>query len=210
MCGIEQPLNAHANGVNGDSPRCNLGFPRPYRPRPNGADGGIVDSLRRRHADVPCAPLGRGWFWGRGPRVAPWAITVGPFGAARRNAAEGDSPRSNLGFPRPYRACGNGADGGIVDSLRRCHADVPCAPLGRGWFWGRGPRVAPWAITVGPFGAARPNAAEGDNPRCNLGYRSSIIPLALKGPHNAALQFAEPEKREQAINANLRGLGYGR
>jgi hypothetical protein len=140
MCGIEQPLNAHANGVNGDSPGCNLGFPRPYRARRNGADGGIVDSLRRCYADVPCAPLGRGWFWGRGPRVSPRAITVGPFGATRRNAAE--------------------------------------------------------AITVGPFGAARRNAAEGDSPRCNLGYRSSIIPLALKGPHNAALQFAESSKRE--------------
>jgi hypothetical protein len=33
--------------------------------------------------------------------------------------------------------------------------------------------------------------------------------LALKGPHNAALQFAESAKLEQAINANLKGLGYG-
>jgi hypothetical protein len=145
MCGIEQPLNAHANGVNGDSPRCNLGFPRPYRARRNGADGGIVDSLRRRYADVPCAPLGRGWFWGRGPRVSPWAITVGPFGATRRNAAEGDSPRGNLG------------------------------------------------------------------------YRSSIIPLALKGPHNAALQFTESAKREisnfhhshTTFHSSTGGLGYG-
>jgi hypothetical protein len=130
----------------------------------------------------------------------PTAWTVKAQGEAKRNPG---NRRKNGTRP-------NGADGGIVDSLRRCYADVPCAPLGRGWFWGRGPRVSPWAITVGPFGAARRNAAEGDSPRCNLGYRSSIIPLALKGPHNAALQFAESEKREQAINANLRGLGYGR
>ena len=37
--------------------------------------------MRSRHVLLPCAPLGRGSFWGYAPRVAPWAITVGPVGA---------------------------------------------------------------------------------------------------------------------------------
>ena len=65
----------NANGVNGDR------FPRPYRPRPKGADGGIVAGRRFRSGPVPCAPLGRGCLGDGVPRVSPWAITVGPVGA---------------------------------------------------------------------------------------------------------------------------------
>ena len=54
------------------------------------------------------------------------------------------------------------------------------APSGLGIFLAIEPRALPWAITVRPFGASTRPA-----------------------------QFAESAKREQAIKANLRGLGYG-
>jgi len=61
----------------------NPGYRRENIPRPNGADGGHARAWRDRHAVVWCAPLGIGTFlWvGCVPRVAPWAITVGPVGA---------------------------------------------------------------------------------------------------------------------------------
>ena len=74
----------HRNAVNGDSPGCNPGSTSTTNPRPNGADGGIVRSVRHRIAVVPCAPLGRGRLVGRVPRVAPWAITVAPVGGEGR------------------------------------------------------------------------------------------------------------------------------
>ena len=85
-----------------------------------------------------------------------------------------------MGYRLSLQPLPNGADGGTVGSLRDRYADVACAPLGRGFFWDSVPRVSPWAITVGPVGASARRA-----------------------------QFAESVKLEQAIKANLRGLGYG-
>ena len=59
----------------------NPGVSPPYRPRPNGADGTDEGSFRLRQSAVLCAPSGRGALLGSAPRVAPWAVTVGPFGA---------------------------------------------------------------------------------------------------------------------------------
>jgi len=77
-------------------------------------------------------------------------------------------------------------------------------------FWGVEPRALPWAIascrvaaTVGLKGA------ECESPGCNPGLRSHLIKPALKGPDNTPRWFAESVKLEQAIKANLRGLGYG-
>jgi len=52
---------------------------------------------------------------------------------------------------------------------------------------------------------AGPNGATWDSPRCNPGFASGIDPSALKGPDRVGPRFC----RIQAIEANLRGLGYG-
>jgi hypothetical protein len=59
----------------------NPGVSPPYRPRPNGADGTDEGSFCPRQSAVPCAPSGRGARLGSTPRVAPWAVAVGPVGA---------------------------------------------------------------------------------------------------------------------------------
>jgi hypothetical protein len=55
--------------------------------RPNGADPTPID-LSSIHRPNGCAPLGRGMFRSRLPRVAPWAITVGSVGARPTHVAK--------------------------------------------------------------------------------------------------------------------------
>ena len=46
-----------------------------------------MGSLCHRHAEIPCAPLGRGVFGDFVSRVPPFAITVGPVGAGHARFA---------------------------------------------------------------------------------------------------------------------------
>jgi hypothetical protein len=81
------------------------------------------------------------------------------------------------------------------------------------------PRALPWAITFGPVGAGhrrnaaarhpRRNAAGWESPGCNPGSIAPNNSSALKGPDIMCHRFAESAKREQAIQANLRGVVYG-
>jgi hypothetical protein len=93
------------------------------------------------------------------------------------------------------------------------------APSGLGMFLDIAPRALPWAIAFSPFGAGHRrnararyfsrNAAGCESPGCNPGLATTIDSSALKGPDRAAPHRAESAKLEQAIKANLRGLGYG-
>jgi hypothetical protein len=124
----------------------NPGEHAPHDSSPNRADGCA--------GYVPCAPLGRGICLDVGPRVSPWAITVGPLGADKYIptptaftviAQGGARHERNPGMDPTPDSRPNGAGG--------CAGYVPCAPLGRGICLDVGPRVAPWAVTVGPVGA---------------------------------------------------------
>ena len=100
-----------------------------------------------------------------------------------------------------------------------CGTDLHFALSGLGIFLSIEPRALPWAFTFGPFGAGHRrnartryfsrNAAEGESPGQRPGLTAHRYSLALKGPDNTPGWSAESAKLEQAIKANLRGLGYG-
>jgi hypothetical protein len=100
-----------------------------------------------------------------------------------------------------------------------CGIDLHFALSGLAMFLNIEPRALPWAVAFGPFGAGHRrntrarhfsrNAAEGESPGQRPGLRSRLIKPALKGPNITPRRFAESAKLEQAVKANLRGLGYG-